>query len=318
MTTRLSYDAVEALVYDPVTANRMATRATLFSIGFRHIETATNVKTFEDLLRRHPPDLVLCEIHGADEEPCSVIQSMRQGSMGYNPFVVVIATAWEKSTALVRRVLDSGADDLLLRPFSATLLASRIETHIQRRKGFVVTTDYVGPDRRGSRARQASVETFQPPNSLRMKARERMSGDQAARRLDAELQAARDVLNAEKLRRDAFQVCVLWRLIQVQGSSGATDDTELEKIARLVRAMAKRCKDCNLELAQGWCDSILAAVEGLLLGVDRNASMQLLGHAALSLNRVFCPDIPATDQLAKIDSAVAAIRARGGAQELAS
>jgi DNA-binding response OmpR family regulator len=317
MTIRLSYDAVEALVYDPVTANRMATRAMLFSVGLRHVETATSVRTFEDLLRRRPPDLALCEVQGGDGDVCDIVQSMRQGTMGYNPFVVVIATAWEKSAALVERVVHSGADDLLLRPFSAALLKSRIETHIQRRKGFVVTSEYVGPDRRRDPARRASAEAFEPPNSLRMKARERMTRDQAARRLDAELQAARGVLNAEKLRRDAFHICVLWRLLQNAGPAEANNG-RLETIARLVRTMVRRCKDANLELAQGWCESILAAVEGLTLGVDRNASMQLLGHATLSLNRVFRPDVSAKDQLAEIDTTVAAIRAREGARQLAS
>ena len=30
---RLSYDSVEALIYDPVSANRTATRAALYSLG---------------------------------------------------------------------------------------------------------------------------------------------------------------------------------------------------------------------------------------------------------------------------------------------
>ncbi len=125
------------------------------------------------------------------------------------------------------------------------------------------------------------------------------------------------MLNAEKLRRDAFQVCVLWRLIQVRGPGYIITDAELEKVARLVRTMVKRCRDRGLELAQGWCESILAAVEGLLVGVDRNASLHLLGHAALSLNRVFRPDVPAQEQLAEIDAVVATIRAREDAQKLA-
>ena len=35
---RLSYDSVEALIYDPVSANRTATRAALYSLGFRRTE----------------------------------------------------------------------------------------------------------------------------------------------------------------------------------------------------------------------------------------------------------------------------------------
>ena len=91
-----------------------------------------------------------------------------------NPFIVIIVTAWEKSTGLINRVVNSGADDLLLRPFSTALLGSRIEAHIERRKGFVITTDYVGPDRRQSQVRQTNAaETFDPPNSLKMKAKDK-------------------------------------------------------------------------------------------------------------------------------------------------
>src|ERR1700744_2720127 len=150
---RLLDDPAEALVYDPVSANRMATRSALYALGFRNIETVQSVKAFADQLRKRPPDLALCEMQNADGDLCSVIQSMRQGTHGHNPFIVVIATAWEKSATLIAKVVDSGADDMLLRPFSTALLQSRIETHIQRRKGFVVTTDYIGPDRRKDQTR---------------------------------------------------------------------------------------------------------------------------------------------------------------------
>lgn len=313
--TRLTYDTSEALVYDPVPANRMATRAVLYTLGFRKIETVGTLPGFADYLRRRPPDLAVCEVQGADSELCETIQALRQGADGYNPFIVIIATAWEKSADLIARVVNSGADDLLLRPFSTALLGSRIETHIQRRKGFVVTAEYVGPDRRRDHARPSNAELFEPPNSLKMKAQERLTPEATAQRLDTELRAAKDVLNTEKLRRDAFQVCILWRLMQEHGRSAYEE--ELAKIADLTRSIGKRSRDTEFEQAAGWCDSILAAAEGLQLGVDRNASMHLLGHAALSLNMVFHPDGSASDQLGEIDATVALIRARN-AQKIAS
>jgi DNA-binding response OmpR family regulator len=315
--TRLLYDTAEALVYDPVSANRMATRAVLYALGFRQIESVGSVKAFGDHLRRRPPDLVLCEVQGADKEVCELIQSLRQGTDGYNPFIVIIATAWEKSAALIGRVVNSGADDLLLRPFSTALLSNRIETHIQRRKSFVVTTDYVGPDRRRDESRPSNVDLFEPPNSLRMKAKERLTPEEAAQRLEVELKAAKDVLNVEKLRRDAFQVCIQWRLVQDHLPGNAGYEEQLASIAALVRSIAKRCRDTDFEQAANWCESILAAVEGLQMGVDRNASMHLLGHAALSLNQVFRPEKSAQDQLGEIEATVAVIRARN-AQKLAS
>jgi DNA-binding response OmpR family regulator len=315
--TRLFYDTAEALVYDPVAANRMATRAVLYTLGFRKIETVGTLKAFGDHLRRRPPDLAMCEVQGADAELCAMIQALRQGGESCNPFIVIVATAWEKSADLIARVVNSGADDLLLRPFSTALLGSRIETHIQRRKGFVVTTDYVGPDRRRDQTRPSNVDLFEPPNSLRMKAKDRLTPEETAQRLDIELRAARDVLNTEKLRRDAFQVCIQWRLMQDKPAMTSAFGEELERIGTLVRSIDKRCREADFNQAAGWCESILAAVEGLELGVDRNASMHLLGHAALSLNQVFRPEASAQESLNEIDATVALIRARQ-AQKLAS
>jgi DNA-binding response OmpR family regulator len=314
---RLLYDTAETLIYDPVPANRMATRSALYALGFRKIETVSSVKAFAEYLRKRPPDLALCEMQNADGDLCRVIQTLRQGADNFNPFIVIIATAWEKSAGLISRVVNSGADDLLLRPFSTALLQSRIEAHIQRRKGFVVTTDYVGPDRRLDQTRPSKVELFEPPNSLKMKTKERLTPEEVAQRLEFEIKVARDVLNSEKLRRDAFQVCIQWRLMQDQMPGHATYDAHLARIAEIVRSIARRSRDTSFDQASEWCESILAAIEGLELGVDRNASMHLLGHAALNLLHTFHPERPANEQLAEIDATVAIIRARN-AQKLAS
>ena len=307
---RLAYDTTETLIYDPVTANRTATRAALYTLGFRHVETVGSLDAFADAIRRRPPDLALCEAQGSDTQLCRVIQELRQGTAGFNPFIVIIVTAWEKSAALVTRVVNSGADDLLLRPFSTALLGQRIDSHVERRKGFVVTSDYVGPDRRKDTSRPSKVELFSPPNSLKMKAKDRLTPEATALRLDSELRAARELLNTEKLRRDSFQISILWRLMQEHIPGAASYAAELEKIAMLSKGIARRCEDTDFETASEWCDSVSAAVEGLMAGVDRNAAMHLLGHAALSLNHVFHGEKSTNDILTEIDATVAIIRAR--------
>jgi DNA-binding response OmpR family regulator len=315
---RLSYDSVDVLIYDPVSANRTATRAALYALGFRRTETVSTIEAFVDSLQKRPPDIVLCEAQGADEELCATIQQMRQGGAGYNPFIVVIVTAWEKNNALINRVVSSGADDLLLRPFSTALLGQRIESHIERRKSFVITTDYVGPDRRKDQSRVSNTELFEPPNSLRMKTKEKLTSEQITKKLDAELKTAREKLTNEKLRRDSFQVCILWRLLQEQPVMGEMVPPDLDKLQKLTKSIERRCRDTEYDPAVQWCDSVLAAAEGLSLGVDRNASMHLLGHAALSLHQFFHPEKTAADQISEIDATVAIIRARTQAQALAS
>jgi DNA-binding response OmpR family regulator len=315
---RLSYDSVEALIYDPVSANRTATRAALYTLGFRRTETVPTLESMVDAILKQPPDIVLAEVQGAADELCLAIQQLRQGAAGHNPFIVIIVTAWEKNIPLITKVVNSGADDLLLRPFSTALLGARIEAHIERRKGFVITTDYVGPDRRRDAVRVPDFELFDPPNSLKMKAKDKMSADVIAKKLDAELQLARDKLMGEKMRRDSFQICILWRLLQEQAEGTPQYGADLMKLTNLTRSIERRCVEAGHEKTVEWCGSFLAAAEGLSLNVDRNASMHLLGQGALGLHQLICPEKSSTEQLSEIDATVAIIRARNQATALAS
>jgi hypothetical protein len=151
-----------------------------------------------------------------------------------------------------------------------------------------------------------------------MKAKDKLPSDVIARRLDVELKSAREKLSTEKLRRDAFQVCILWRMVQDAPLVAGQTSPDLLKLQALAKSIEARSTDTEFQPAVEWCQSVQAASEGLALGVDRNASMHLLGHAALSLHAVFHPEKTAADQLSEIDATVALIRARSQAEALAS
>ena len=308
--SRLFFETAETLVYDPVAANRTATRSSLYNLGFRRIETVGTIESFLESVRRRPPDLAVCEAQGADEELCVTIQSIRQGTRIYNPFVVIIVAAWEQSNAFVSRVLASGADDLLLRPFSTAALGARIRSHIEHRKGFVITSDYIGPDRRRNSSRPSTAELFDPPNSLRMKAVDRLAGEEANQKLDQELKQARDLVTTEKLRRDVFQLCVLWRLLSDKSAASKTFHVDLSTLKAITRGIARRCQDTEFESAGMWCDSILTAIEGLESGVNPDPSIQILDHAALQLSAVFVPEKDSAEHIQAINATVAMVRER--------
>jgi hypothetical protein len=144
-----------------------------------------------------------------------------------------------------------------------------------------------------------------------MKAKDGLNVTQAATRLKSELRVAKDTLTSEKMRRDTFQICILWRLLQ----EPTDPDTEanLAKLTDLTQSVAKRCREGDLDNTFQWCDSILTAAEGLHFGVNRSASMHLLGQAALNLNQIVYPEFAKSDHLRAIEEAVARIKARKAA-----
>src|SRR4051794_32257617 len=129
--SRLYFETAETLIYDPVPMNRNATRAALYTLGFRHIEAVGTLEAFWNQVKKRPPDLAFCEAQ-PDRDVCDAIQKLRVGAAGFNPFIVVIVTAWDNTNGLVGRVINSGADDLMLRPFSTATLGARIKIHVER------------------------------------------------------------------------------------------------------------------------------------------------------------------------------------------
>lgn len=308
--SRLAYESTLAVVYDPVAGNRAATRSALYSLGFRQIEIAATLESLSEFIAVTPPDIAICEAQGFETELCAFIQNLRQDATGYNPFLVIIVTAWKKSQTLARQVINSGADDLILRPFSPALIEQRIRAQVDKRKGFVVTAEYVGPDRRGDSQRPSNIDLLTPPNSLRMKARDGLSKEAVSSRLEAELPIARQKLLTEKLRRDAFQVCVLWRLMEQRPGSRSGYEVDLQKLKGIAQSIARRCHGTEFQAAAVSCEDVLAALQGLELGLDLDTATRMLGAAALALQGALSPETSEAERLTEIDTTVALIRAR--------
>ena len=317
------YEAAETLVYDSVVANRHATRASLHTLGFRNAEFPSTLEILEKMLKARSPDLLLFEVSGAETEVCQFVQSIRQGTIGQNPFVVIIATTWRRDGDIVKQIINSGADDLLARPFSTALLAERIRAQIERRKGFVVTADYIGPDRRRDPVLRGA-ECFDVPNSLKVKTSAGVSSDEMERRISGAVIAGKESLNLEKIRRTSFQLCVQWRLLE-QRRPGASDFVEImARIRNLSDEIRRRAADTAHASVMQWCDSIRDSIEavGTLvekahesggIPVDLAPPMHLLGHAAMSLGQMFAPGEVHPSQLVELDALVARIDARGAA-----
>jgi DNA-binding response OmpR family regulator len=311
MTSKRLYETAEALVYDPVASNRNASRASLHSIGFRKVDLAASLEILDERLRVRAPDLLLAEVAGSENEVCALVQSLRRGTLGDNPFIVVVVTTWRRDGTIVGQVVNSGADDLIARPVSTTILGERIRALIDRRKGFVITSDYIGPDRRRE-PRTAGVERIEVPNPLKIRTLEGLAEDEAELRIVEAVRRGKETLNLQKMRRDAVQLCLQWRMLE-QRTPGARDFCEiLPRIERLAAEMNHRAGLIHQESAREWCDSVAQSIHALVgMGersediTDYRPPLSLLGRAALTLGQMFAPDEVEPARLMELDRIMA-------------
>ena len=316
MIAKRFFETARVLVYDPVASNRNATRASLHSLGYRNVDSVAALDILANRLQTEPPDLLLAEIAGAERETCALIQSVRQGQLADNPFIVIIATTWRRDGSIIGLVVNSGADDLVARPVSTTMLGERIRMLAERRKGFVVTYDYIGPDRRrNTRADGPSAECVEAPNPLNMRMMEGFSDEEAARHLLETVQHGKEKLNREKVRRDAVQLCLQWRMLEKRTPGGRDFCEVLPRLGRIATEMKRRATLTGQDQAQKWCDSVIQSVQGLTALTVRtpNAASQAeyqplmgpLGHAALTLGQMFAAEEVTSEKMVELDDIVA-------------
>ena len=149
-----------------------AMKTALHSAGFKKIRHVETMEKLETVLREEPVDLLITESRLRDGVSSPLVRRMRLNDLSDDPFLPVIATVGSPEPDFVRRLVDDGPDDVIAKPFSAKILSDRIRRIVYGRKPFVVTHNYVGPDRRiHSRdevdPKALPARTFAVPNTLK-------------------------------------------------------------------------------------------------------------------------------------------------------
>jgi CheY-like chemotaxis protein len=174
----VSLEAAKVVHVDHEAPNRTLLEDTLREIGFQHIATCDNLGQFVVVLGLENPDLVFVDIDAQPDIAYQTIRGIRDGEIGGDPFVVVVALTGRPGLESVEAALAAGADDMVVKPVSAPALRQRVVTQIDSRKEFIATDDYLGPDRRAE-ARDlddGDLVSIVVPNALRFAA----TGDAAA------------------------------------------------------------------------------------------------------------------------------------------
>lgn len=205
-------------------AIRSALRGSLQAKGFRALNDASTMIAVHDAIESGNTDLIITSTQLGFEDTSLLVKEMRHQRLGTNPFIVVMLLLEHADPDLVQTIVSTGADDLLLMPISPGQVLSRVEAMIRARKRFVVTHDYIGPDRRKTdRPGLPQAASFAPPNPLALRSSDIMDES----RYQQIIKSGIETLNRTALSVQARQL--IWLNSQMTGTGN-------EPVAPKVRA----------------------------------------------------------------------------------
>jgi len=189
----VTYVRVRTIIGEPDPDLRSLVRRALEGLGVGAIQDAPSLAKAHQIMRREGADLLLLNMSPDDSDASGLVEQIRFGRLAGDPFPVIIALLDHAAASQVKRVACSGVDDALIIPFSADILTAKIASLSDGRKPFIVTFDYIGPERRSApRPGASSARLIDVPNPLAMLGAEAGAEGYAAARDHARLQLERE------------------------------------------------------------------------------------------------------------------------------
>jgi DNA-binding response OmpR family regulator len=314
---------VRILFGDSAQKSRGLYRQAMIGAGYSNLREFDTLENFIDLVAVAQPDLILMDIGLPGGNVAQLVSDMRHGKLGINPYLPVILTTWEAEQSVVRRLMDAGADDLLIKPISTKGLLDRLEAVGLNRKPFVVTSDYIGPDRRRAEARRESnVPLFEVPNPMRAK----LTGEAIdARAFQQAIMLMNEQINQQRLRASAFRIAFVTAqivpLYKAQTMPDANTLTMLRDLIASVEDIKQRIAGTELAHVGQICDRLLepakqiyARGEDFVFTMDWQKSFDLLKSLGDAVLALFNPGSDASALASEVAVAIDRFRARRAAQ----
>ncbi|MGC2856978.1 response regulator [Novispirillum sp. DQ9] len=253
-------------VTDPLVLQ--AVRGTLYHLGCRDMAFTDSLEAIRSAVVNEPVDLLIVAMELGDGVT-GMISQIRHGDLGDNPFVPIVAVTSNPSREVVLAGVDCGVDDLIPYPWTTGYLDERLGKLIMGRRPFVVTSDYIGPDRRAAmRPGQPPVQALHVPNPLRAKALDRMSDEDLRKAIDA----SAAVLNADKIRRLSELVVRLVNELENRVSDGdamsSLSEACLDKMLTATESIVKRAAGTAYAPAATLCRTLQATARKLRDGME--------------------------------------------------
>ena len=120
----------------------------LGEMGFTNVNLTRSGKEAINQLRTSPFDFVITEWNTQHMDGLSLLKYLRRDPASPNPTIPIIMLTGRAEQVDVFLTRDFGINEYVIKPFTARTIFNRLERLIETPRPFVISENFVGPDRR--------------------------------------------------------------------------------------------------------------------------------------------------------------------------
>jgi len=284
------FDNIRVVLAEPSTTLRKALKECLIDHGFRSVLDTGNLAQVVGAVREGNVDLLIADTSLPEGDFNEYVSELRHGKHGENPFLVIMTLVSDPNTSSVHAAINSGTDHVLAKPFSPVAMIDQAKGLTHGRKKFVVTTDYIGPDRRNHRRSEGmQIDRIDVPNALR----QRMTGQMSEGIVRRAIDAAKAKINNQKVVRHAYQIgWLLDRMLpEVNAAQKSPEfETHMTRLGTVAEDISRRIRTTQYAHVSEMCMTLNAMVGSAVESGFTEEDAHLLVKIAGLIESAFDPD----------------------------
>jgi two-component system chemotaxis response regulator CheY len=136
------------LVVDDHQPMREILKSQLYGLGARQVSEARDAAQAFETLLYSAFDILLTDYDMAGETGVQLAGKLRRASGNVNSRIPIVMVTGRAEGPVILAARDAGVDEYLIKPLTTVSLTQKIDAALNRRRPFIETAAYVGPDRR--------------------------------------------------------------------------------------------------------------------------------------------------------------------------
>ncbi|MDX2143369.1 MAG: hypothetical protein SFV19_08445 [Rhodospirillaceae bacterium] len=229
--------------------------------GISQVVCHAGMAALKEVMAAVPPDLLVIS-DDFDSDVFSAIREIRNQKLGDNPFMLITVLVSPNRPESLKQAIGTGVDDVIVKPLTTERVQERMKLVTFHRQPFVVTDDYMGPQRKNMEL-TGRVRRIPVLNTVLEKVNGREFDKTALK--EAVEGSLQQVLQA-KLDRQSFRLGeVCERLVSAFDSGLITEEVQadlnmLADVLGEAAHVAQRLRDASLA---GLCEQLSENVRGI-------------------------------------------------------